>query len=56
MTLPLAVPVQAREGDVLEVSFQYRAGGSIPSLQASLKAELVFEAAAQPAAQVPAFA
>jgi predicted RNA methylase len=56
MTLPLAVPVQAREGDVLEVSFQYRAGGSIPSLQASLKAELVFEAAAQPAAQIPAFA
>jgi predicted RNA methylase len=56
MTLPLALPVQAREGDVLEVSFQYRAGGSIPSLQASLKAELVFEAAAQPAGQVPAFA
>jgi len=56
MTLPLAVPVQAREGDVLEVSFQYRAGGSIPSLQASLKAELVFEAAAQPVGQVAAFA
>ena len=56
MTLPLAVPVKARQGDVLEVSFQYRAGGSIPSLEATLKAELVFEAAAQPQAAVPVFA
>ena len=55
MTLPLAQPVKARPGDVLQVSFQYRAGGSIPSLQASLRAELVFEAAAQ-AARVPAYA
>ncbi|TYQ20226.1 UNVERIFIED_ORG: putative RNA methylase [Zoogloea ramigera] len=56
MTLPLALPVKARAGDVLEVSFQYRAGGSIPSLQASLKAELVFEAATQSVAHAPAFA
>lgn len=56
MTLPLALPVKVRQGDVLEVSFQYRAGGSIPSLEASLKAELVFEAATQSVAHVPAFA
>jgi hypothetical protein len=48
MTLPLATPIKAREGDVLQVSFQYRAGGSIPALQASLQAELVYQAALQP--------
>jgi hypothetical protein len=36
MVLPLETPVK-REGDVLQVSFQYRAGGAIPSLQASCK-------------------
>lgn len=56
MTLPLATPVKAREGDVLQVSFQYRAGGSIPSLQASLKAEILYEAVLQPVPHVPAFA
>jgi hypothetical protein len=48
MTLPLATPIKAREGDVLQVSFQYRAGGAIPSLQASLQAEVLYEAALQP--------
>ncbi|TFW27117.1 methyltransferase domain-containing protein [Duganella callida] len=48
MALPLATPVQVREGDVVQVSFQYRAGGSIPSLQAALKAEVLYEAALQP--------
>lgn len=56
MTLPLAVPVRASEGDVLQVSFQYRAGGSIPSLQASLTAEIMYEAAHQPVQFVPAYA
>jgi predicted RNA methylase len=56
MTLPLAVPVNAQEGDVLKVSFQYRAGGSIPSLQAALKAEILYEAALQPAQYIPAYA
>jgi len=55
MTLPLATPLKAREGDVLQVSFQYRAGGSIPSLQASLKTELLYEATPQ-AGRVPAYA
>lgn len=56
MTLPLAVPVRACEGDVLQVSFQYRAGGSIPSLQASLTAEIMYEAAQQPLQRIPAYA
>lgn len=56
MTLPLATPVQAREGDVLQVSFQYRAGGSIPSLQASLKVDVLYAAALQPAQAVPVYA
>jgi len=56
MTLPLATPVKAREGDVLQVRFQYRAGGSIPSLQASLNAEILYEAVLQAAPHVPAFA
>jgi hypothetical protein len=55
MTLPLATPVHAREGDVLQVSFQYRAGGPIPSLQASLQAEVLYQAALQPQ-RVPAYA
>ena len=40
MTLPLGQPVQVKAGDALNVSFQYRAGGSIPSLQATLRAEV----------------
>ncbi|MYN06941.1 methyltransferase domain-containing protein [Pseudoduganella aquatica] len=56
MTLPLAKPVQAKEGDVLEVSFQYRAGGSLPSLQASLRCEVLYESALQPHHYAPAYA
>ncbi|KFI07664.1 methyltransferase domain-containing protein [Massilia sp. BSC265] len=41
MTLPLAQPVQVEAGDLVHVAFQYRAGGSIPSLQASLRAQVV---------------
>lgn len=56
MTLPLNNPVQVQPGDVLEVSFHYRAGGSIPSLQASIRTELVYDSAAVPAVRSPAFA
>ena len=56
MTLPLAQPVKASAGDVLQVSFQYRAGGSIPSLQAALKADILYDAAPQSAPAVPAYA
>ena len=41
MTLPVQQPVQVAPGDVLQVSFAYRAGGSIPSLEASIRVELV---------------
>ena len=36
MTLPLSTPLEVVAGDVIDVSFAYRAGGSIPSLQASI--------------------
>jgi predicted RNA methylase len=41
MMLPLARPFDVRAGDVVQVSFAYRAGGSIPSLEASIRAEVV---------------
>jgi protein arginine N-methyltransferase 1 len=41
MMLPLAQPLEVRAGDIVQVSFAYRAGGSIPSLEASMRAELV---------------
>ncbi|BBB67265.1 hypothetical protein UNDYM_3012 [Undibacterium sp. YM2] len=40
MALPLAHPVAVKEGDLLQVSFQYRAGGSIASLQNSMQVEV----------------
>ena len=41
MTLPLAQPVDVQAGDIVQVSFAYRAGGSIPSLEATMRADLV---------------
>tara|TARA_R110001599_G_scaffold171353_1_gene362154 strand:- start:146720 stop:147640 length:921 start_codon:yes stop_codon:yes gene_type:complete len=38
LSLPLADPITVKAGDQLYVSFSYRAGGSISSLQASIKA------------------
>ena len=43
MALPLAEPVRVSANDVLRVGFAYCAGGSIPSLQATLRAEVVNE-------------
>ena len=40
MTLPLARPLDVVAGDVVEVAFEYRAGASIPSLQAALRVQL----------------
>jgi protein arginine N-methyltransferase 1 len=40
MALPLSAPIKVNAGDILEVSFQYRAGGSIDSLQNALQAKL----------------
>lgn len=53
MTLPLAQPVRVEAGDLVHVAFQYRAGGSIPSLQASLRAQVVNQRVTE---QVAAFA
>ena len=44
MNLPLARPLDVVAGDVVEVAFEYRAGGSIPSLQASMRASLASDA------------
>jgi len=54
--LPLATPVAVKAGDVLQVRFQYRAGGSIPSLEASMQAQVVYDASLQPVVQNPVFA
>lgn len=56
MTLPLANPVAVRAGDVLQVSFQYRCGGSLPSLQAAMRADVVVQSAAQPVHRTAEFA
>jgi len=45
MTLPLSTPVAGKAGDLLRISFAYRAGGSIPSLQASIRADVITETA-----------
>ena len=44
MTLPLARALDVVAGDVVQVSFQYRAGASIPSLQAALRVTLAVDA------------
>jgi predicted RNA methylase len=41
MMLPLAQPMDVQAGDVVQVSFAYRCGGSLPSLEASIRAEVV---------------
>jgi protein arginine N-methyltransferase 1 len=56
MTLPLTSPVTVQAGDLVEISFHYRAGGSIPSLEAVMRAELVREPASQAVKGVPAYA
>ncbi|MEB0134831.1 methyltransferase domain-containing protein [Actimicrobium sp. CCC2.4] len=40
MILPLDAPVEVLAGDVLQVSFNYRAGGSLPSLQLTMTASV----------------
>lgn len=41
LVLPLSAPVNVQSGDVLRVTFRYRAGDSIMSLQNALRAEVV---------------
>lgn len=56
LALPLNEPVLVAAGDVLHVQFQYRAGGSIQSLQASIRADLQRSAIAAPVEQQIAYA
>jgi predicted RNA methylase len=59
MTLPLARPFDVIAGDTVQVSFRYRAGGSIPSLQASIRVASAKEPAGvwiASAARAPALA
>jgi type I protein arginine methyltransferase len=43
MTLPLATPLKVERADTLSVGFSYRAGASIPTLQAALRTRVVRE-------------
>lgn len=54
MTLPLAKELDVVRGDVIDVTFQYRAGGSIPSLQAAIRATLASESACESAEEAAA--
>lgn len=47
MVVPMTNPLQVKAGDVIEVSFCYRAGASIPSLEQSVRIELVRQDAGQ---------
>ena len=56
MSLPLAKPLQVKEGDVLQVSFQYRAGASIPSLEAAIQVEVMRTEVSAGASQIAVYA
>jgi predicted RNA methylase len=56
MMLPLAKPLDVQVGDVVQLSFAYRAGGSIPSLEASIQAEVVGRVAQEEQARATEFA
>jgi hypothetical protein len=49
MTLPLAEPVALRAGESVQLGFAYRAGGQIQSLQATMRAVPLRQAATLPA-------
>ena len=58
MVVPMTKPVQVKEGDVIQVSFCYRAGASIPSLEQSVRIDIVGADAVQtpPGAQIATYA
>jgi predicted RNA methylase len=49
MSLPLAAPVAVNAGDVVQAGFSYRAGGSLPSLEATMRVCVDRDMIAQPA-------
>ena len=56
MTLPVTKPVQVKAGDVIEISFHYRAGGSIPSLETAIHVEVVAQRLADPVQEAAYYA
>jgi predicted RNA methylase len=48
MSLPVANPVQVKAGDVVQVGFSYRAGGSLPSLEATMRVSVAQDMVATP--------
>ncbi len=56
MSLPLSRPVQVCAGDVIEVSFAYRAGGSLPSLEAAIKVDVIYDSSTQTVVRTEAYA
>ncbi len=45
MSLPMPNPIQVKAGDTIDISFQYRAGGSIPALEAAIRVSVATEKA-----------
>jgi type I protein arginine methyltransferase len=56
MSLPLAEPLKVVAGDIIDVSFRYRAGGSLPSLQTSVRASFAQPVTLQETAAAAEFA
>jgi type I protein arginine methyltransferase len=56
MSLPLAQPLKVQAGDIVDVSFRYRSGGSIPTLAASIRTALAQPVTAQALQQAAEFA
>lgn len=53
MSLPVAQPVFVKPGDIVQVSFSYRAGGSLPSLEATIRVAIDQEMAVRQSARTP---
>ncbi|MFL6659345.1 MAG: methyltransferase domain-containing protein [Massilia sp.] len=56
MTLPVSHPIQVQAGDVIQVGFQYRAGASIPSLEAAIRVVCVPQTMSETVNRVPQYA
>lgn len=48
MSLPVPTPVAVKAGDVVQVGFSYRAGGSLPSLEATMRVSVAHDMVATP--------
>ena len=52
----MAAAVAVKAGDGLQVGFQSRAGGPIPSLEASIRAQVIYDVNLQPVVQNAVYA